>query len=126
MRKRFFILRAALEVFDELRKLGVQLSIDDFGEGYSALNYLRRLPFDGLKISHTFMSGIPTQPTDTAICEAIIDIAQSLKLMVIAEGVETETQRAFLLRQGVKFAQGFLFAEAASAEQFEAMLGGEV
>ena len=107
-----------LEVFNTLRAIGVSLVIDDFGEGYSALNYLRRLPFSGIKISHNFMHGIPTVRTDTAICEAIIRIAQSLGLSVIAEGVETELQRNFLLRQGTTFGQGFLFARALPAEDF--------
>lgn len=107
-----------LEAFNTLRGMGVSLVIDDFGEGYSALNYLRRLPFSGIKISHNFMHGIPTVSTDTAICEAIIRIAQSLDLSVIAEGVETELQRNFLLRQGTRFGQGFLFARALPAEDF--------
>ncbi len=103
-----------LETFERLKRLGVRLVIDDFGEGYSALNYLRRLPVDAIKISHGFMHGIPTDPTDTAVCEAIIDIAQSLKLDVVGEGVENEAQRAFLMRQGVTLAQGFLFAKPLS------------
>ncbi|HVF34939.1 MAG TPA: EAL domain-containing protein [Candidatus Saccharimonadia bacterium] len=104
-----------LDTFERLKRLGVKLVIDDFGEGYSALNYLRRLPVDGIKISHGFMHGIPADPTDTAVCEAIIDIAQSLRLTVIGEGVENEQQRAFLLSQGVTLAQGFLFARPLSA-----------
>ncbi|HET9485451.1 MAG TPA: EAL domain-containing protein [Xanthomonadales bacterium] len=107
-----------METFERLKRLGVKLVLDDFGEGYSALNYLRRLPVDGIKISHGFMHGIPTDPTDTAICEAIIDVAQSLKLAVIGEGVENEQQRAFLQRQGVTLAQGFLFARPLSPPEF--------
>lgn len=107
-----------LDTFNTLKDLGVSLVIDDFGEGYSALNYLRRLPFDGLKISHHFMQGIPATPTDTAICEAIIRIAQSLGLLVVAEGVEMETQRQFLLRQGAALAQGYLFSKPISPEEF--------
>lgn len=107
-----------LETFSTLRGLGVSLVIDDFGEGYSALNYLRRLPFNGIKISHDFMQGIPGHPADTTICEAIIRIAQSLGLSVVAEGVETELQRSFLLKQGTTLAQGFLFSRPLSAEAF--------
>ena len=99
-----------LEVFDELRKLGVQLSIDDFGEGYSALNYLRRLPIHALKLSHSFLKGVPGKPSDVAICQAVAGIAQSLGLGLVAEGVESEAQRDFLLRLGVNVGQGFLFA----------------
>ena len=107
-----------METFETLRALGVSLVIDDFGEGYSALNYLRRLPFNGLKISHDFMHGIPLHPADTTICEAIIRIARSLGLSVVAEGVETELQRSFLLSHGAMLAQGFLFARPLSAEAF--------
>ena len=99
-----------LEVFDELRKLGVQLSIDDFGEGYSALNYLRRLPIHALKLSQSFLKGVPGKPSDVAICQAVAGIAQSLGLGLVAEGVESEAQRDFLLRLGVNVGQGFLFA----------------
>ncbi|HWT15574.1 MAG TPA: EAL domain-containing protein [Patescibacteria group bacterium] len=107
-----------LETFQALKQLGVSLVIDDFGEGYSALNYLRKLPFDGLKISHHFMQGIPATTSDTAICEAIIRIAQSLGMMVIAEGVEMETQRQFLVRQGTTLAQGYLFSRPIAPEEF--------
>ena len=106
-----------LETFRALKRLGVQLVIDDFGEGYSALNYLRQLPFDGLKISHTFMQGIPNNSADSAICQAVIRIAQSLGLAVIAEGVETEEQRQFLLRHGCTQAQGFLFSKPVFAPE---------
>ena len=99
-----------LIVFDQLRALGVQLSIDDFGEGYSALNYLRRLPINALKLSHSFLKGVPGKPSDVAICQAVAGIAQSLGLDLVAEGVETEAQRDFLLRLGVTTGQGFLFA----------------
>lgn len=107
-----------VDIFNALKQLGVSMVIDDFGEGYSALNYLRRLPFDGLKISHHFMQGIPATPTDTAICEAIIRIAQSLGLLVVAEGVELESQREFLIRQGTTLAQGYLFSKPISPEEF--------
>ncbi len=99
-----------LAVFNKLRALGVQLSIDDFGEGYSALNYLRRLPIHALKLSQTFIKGVPGTPSDNAICQAVAGIAQSLGLGLVAEGVENEAQRDFLLRLGVTTGQGFLFA----------------
>ena len=99
-----------LAVFTQLRALGVQLSIDDFGEGYSALNYLRRLPIHALKLSHSFIKGVPGTPSDNAICQAVAGIAQSLGLGLVAEGVENEAQRDFLLRLGVTTGQGFLFA----------------
>ncbi|MCE5233943.1 MAG: EAL domain-containing protein [Mizugakiibacter sp.] len=111
-----------VETFSALRRMGVSLTIDDFGEGYSSLNYLRRLPIDGLKISHTFMQGIPANAVDSSICQAIVQIAQSLGMKLTAEGVETEAQREFLLRLGTPFAQGFLFSPPLEAARVPAFL----
>ncbi len=99
------------QVLRTLRNLGVTITIDDFGEGYSALDYLRRLPIQGLKISHRFMQGVPFETGDVAICQAIIGVAHSLGLSIIAEGVETDAQRSFLLRHGVREGQGFMFSK---------------
>jgi diguanylate cyclase (GGDEF)-like protein/PAS domain S-box-containing protein len=104
--------------FDALRALGVALVIDDFGEGYSALNYLRRLPIQGLKLSRSFLEGVPGNASDVAICQAVAGIARSLELTVVAEGIETEAQRAFLVHLGVSQGQGFLFAPGLPPEQF--------
>ncbi len=104
--------------FEKLRALGVQLSIDDFGEGYSALNYLRRLPIQALKLSHAFLRGVPQERSDMAICQAVAGIARSLGLGVVAEGVENEAQRQFLLDLGITVGQGFLFAAGLTAEEF--------
>jgi len=104
--------------FDALRSLGVGLVIDDFGEGYSALNYLRRLPIQGLKLSRSFLEGVPDNASDVAICEAVAGIARSLGLSVVAEGVETEDQRQFLLRLGVAMGQGFLYAPGLPPDVF--------
>jgi diguanylate cyclase (GGDEF)-like protein len=108
-----------VETFTALKALGVGITIDDFGEGYSALNYLRRLPIDGLKISHNFMKGVPQNASDADICLAIIRIAQSLGLSVIAEGVETPEQREFLLSLGTELCQGFLYSPPLLPESFE-------
>ena len=78
---------ATLRAFADLRALGVILTIDDFGEGYSALNYLRRLPIHALKLSQSFLKGVPGKPSDVAICQAVAGIAQSLGLGMVAEGV---------------------------------------
>ena len=99
-----------LEIFATLKRMGVRLLIDDFGEGYSSLNYLRRLPLDGVKISHAFVQGIPANSADSAICEAIVRLAESLGLTVTAEGVETESQREFFARHHATYLQGFLLA----------------
>jgi EAL domain-containing protein (putative c-di-GMP-specific phosphodiesterase class I) len=104
-----------VQMFKDLREAGVTITIDDFGEGYSALNYLRRLPIDGFKISYDFMRRVPSSTPDTAICEAIIRVGHGLGLSMVAEGVETEQQRSFLLGQGMRFGQGHLFSPALDA-----------
>lgn len=108
------------QTFATLRGLGVRMVIDDFGEGYSALGYLRRLQIAGIKISHGFMQQIPGGEADTAICEAIIRIGQSLGLEVIAEGVENEQQLEFLVARNMHVAQGYLFSRPLRADDFVA------
>jgi diguanylate cyclase (GGDEF)-like protein/PAS domain S-box-containing protein len=107
-----------LRTFADLREMGVILTIDDFGEGYSALNYLRRLPIHGLKLSQLFVEGVPNNNSDVAVCQAVSGIARSLGLGLVAEGVESEAQRQFLLRLGVPIAQGFLFAPGLKPDEF--------
>lgn len=109
---------ATLLTFADLRALGVVLTIDDFGEGYSALNYLRRLPIHGLKLSQLFTEGVPNNRSDVAVCQAVSAIARSLGLGLVAEGVESEAQRQFLLQLGVPVGQGFLFAPGLSPDEF--------
>lgn len=113
---------ATLKTFAELRELGVVLTIDDFGEGYSALNYLRRLPIHGLKLSQLFTEGVPNNRSDVAVCQAVSAIARSLGLALVAEGVESEAQRQFLLQLGVPVGQGFLFAPGLSPDEFASRL----
>ncbi len=107
-----------LRTFADLREMGIILTIDDFGEGYSALNYLRRLPIHGLKLSQLFVEGVPNNNSDVAVCQAVVGIARSLGLGLVAEGVESEAQRQFLLRLGVPIAQGFLFAPGLKPDEF--------
>lgn len=109
---------ATQRTFAGLRALGVVLTIDDFGEGYSALNYLRRLPIHGLKLSQLFVEGVPQNRSDVAVCEAVCGIARSLGLTLVAEGMESEAQRRFLLGLGVPVGQGFLFAPGLTPEDF--------
>lgn len=111
-----------LRIFAQLRDLGVMLSIDDFGEGYSGLNYLRRLPIHGLKLSQLFLQGVPTNTSDVAVCQAVSGIARSLGLGLVAEGVENEAQRRFLVDLGVPVGQGYLFAPALSPDDFIQLL----
>ncbi|MDR6993351.1 EAL domain-containing protein [Luteimonas sp. 3794] len=113
-----------LRTFAALRDMGVQLSIDDFGEGYSGLNYLRRLPIHGLKLSQLFVGGVPGDRSDVAVCQAVAGIARSLGLGLVAEGIESEAQRRFLLDLGVTVGQGFLFAPGLSPDEFSRRLHG--
>ncbi len=104
---------------EALRALGVHLALDDFGTGYSSLGYLKRLPLDILKIDRSFVRDLETNIDDANIVATIAAIAQQMGLELIAEGVETEGQRAFLLRHGCHCFQGFLFHRAMPVEAFE-------
>ncbi|HEV7817174.1 MAG TPA: EAL domain-containing protein [Janthinobacterium sp.] len=109
-------------IMDRITALGVALSLDDFGTGYSSLSYLKRFPIDTLKIDRSFTTGIPGDANDCAIASTIISIAQQLKHKVIAEGVETVEQLAFLKSSGCDEVQGYLFARPLPVEEFERML----
>jgi diguanylate cyclase len=113
---------ATINVLQELRQMGVQISIDDFGTGYSSLNYLKRFPIDTLKIDQSFVRDITTDTNDAAIAKAIIAMAQSMQLKVIAEGVETEEQFNFLRQIGCHAMQGHLFSMPITPEAFEQLL----
>jgi EAL domain-containing protein (putative c-di-GMP-specific phosphodiesterase class I) len=105
-----------------LRRDGVRFSMDDFGTGYSSLAYLAQLPFDQLKIDQSFVHNIGVKHSDAVIVQTIISMANNLGMEVLAEGVETEEQRAFLEQHGCSLCQGYLFGRPVSIEEFEAKL----
>lgn len=105
-----------------LKALGVGFSMDDFGTGYSSLSYLTRLPLDQLKIDQSFVRKLPDSATDAVVVQSIITLAESLGIAVIAEGVETETQRVFLEQHGCPIYQGYLFSKPVALADFEALL----
>lgn len=106
----------------EIRKLGVRIAIDDFGTGYSSLSYLKRLPKDTVKLDRSFVAGATSDPDDAALVMAMITLAHNLKLKVIAEGVETEEQLAFLRLLRCEEAQGFLFSKPVPADQIASLI----
>lgn len=107
-----------------LRTQGLGLSLDDFGTGYSSLSYLRRLPLTQLKIDKSFVRDVLTDPQDAAIARTVIALGQSLRMPVVAEGVETTGQRDFLIDSGCEAFQGYLFSRPVPAEEFLAYARG--
>jgi diguanylate cyclase (GGDEF)-like protein/PAS domain S-box-containing protein len=114
--------RDTVEKMNALKKIGIHFSMDDFGTGYSSLSYLTQLPLDQIKIDKSFVQNIGMQTSDATIIETIIGMSHSLGISVIAEGVETEAQRSFLLGSGCSVYQGFLFGRPLPESEFLALL----
>ena len=114
---------ATTSILGELRQMGVGISIDDFGKGYSSLVYLKTLPLNQLKIDKAFVSDISLDPSGNVIIETIIAMAQHFKLSVIAEGVETKQQLIFLQERGCTGFQGYYFSKPVSVEELESLFG---
>ena len=111
-----------LAILETLHKQGISLALDDFGTGYSSLSYLRRFPLQALKIDRSFICDLETDQNNRALVDAIIAMAHSLDLKIIAEGVENEEQLAFLRQRGVKLVQGYIFSPPVPAEKFRDLL----
>ena len=114
-----------LKTLHQLKDTGVRLAIDDFGTGYSSLAYLKRFPLDTLKIDRSFIKDLPRDAEDAAIAKAIIAMAHSLRLEVVAEGVESAEQLAFLQQHGCELVQGFLFSRPVASTEIPALLAGK-
>jgi EAL domain-containing protein (putative c-di-GMP-specific phosphodiesterase class I) len=112
----------SVTILEQLSKMGVLVSVDDFGTGYSRMSYLRRFPVDKLKIDRAFISEIMTRPDDASIVRAIVSLAHSLRLKVVAEGVETGDQLDFLKSLGCDQYQGFHYSTPVSAAAFAELL----
>ncbi|TCV81240.1 putative bifunctional diguanylate cyclase/phosphodiesterase [Sulfurirhabdus autotrophica] len=111
-----------IAILTNIKNMGVRISMDDFGTGYSSLSYLKRFPIHTLKIDQSFVKGITTNADDAAIAGAIINLAHSLRLNVVAEGVETQEQHDFLLQNDCNQAQGYLISRPLPAAEFETWL----
>lgn len=115
------------EIMDKLlafRDAGILVSLDDFGTGYSSLAYLKKFDIDYLKIDQSFVANLSPGSDDFALCEAIIVMAHTLNLEVIAEGIETQEQSDLLIAAGCDFGQGYLYSKPVSTDEFETLLGG--
>jgi EAL domain-containing protein (putative c-di-GMP-specific phosphodiesterase class I) len=112
----------AAQAMIALAKLGVTVAIDDFGVGYSSLSYLKRLPIHRLKIDRSFVNDLESDASDRSICEAVIALARTLRLGVVAEGVESTFQRDWLRNSGAGELQGYLFARPVPFEDATAQV----
>jgi diguanylate cyclase len=116
---------AVTSALTSIHDLGVRLAVDDFGTGYSSLLYLRRFPVDALKLDRSFVSGVDDNPLDSIIVRSVIDLAHSLGLTSVAEGVETGGQLAALQAMGCDLAQGYFWSPGIPAADVDRLLTGD-
>ncbi|MFW5723188.1 MAG: putative bifunctional diguanylate cyclase/phosphodiesterase [Halochromatium sp.] len=121
----FVDMEHAVEILEQLRRMGIGIELDDFGTGYSSLSYLKRLPLDVLKLDGSLVKESTGDASDAAIVRAVIAMAKTLSLTIIAEGVETQAQRDFLAREGCDVLQGYLLARPMPFDELRAMLAAE-
>jgi EAL domain-containing protein (putative c-di-GMP-specific phosphodiesterase class I) len=114
---------AALAILHQLRAIGVRIALDDFGTGFSSLSYLKRFPFDKIKIDRCFVSDISEADGSSSIVQAVVNIASALNMTTTAEGVETETQRDLLRKLGCTEMQGYLFSAPKPAAEVRTLFG---
>lgn len=114
-----------LSLLRRLKALGVRISMDDFGSGYSSLSYLQAFPFDKIKIDRAFVINLGRNPQSAAIVRAVIDLGHGLEMSIVAEGVETEAQLSFLAEEGCDAVQGYLLGKPAPIGQYAALVGGD-
>lgn len=112
----------AIKLLEEIRDIGISISVDDFGTGYSSLSYLKRLPIDKLKIDRSFIDDLPHDENDVAIVRAIIALAKSMNLEIIAEGVETKEQLEFLVDEGCPNIQGYYYSKPLPLDEYKEFL----
>ena len=105
------------------KALGIRIAMDDFGTGYSSLSYLQSFPFDKIKIDRSFISNLESTPQSAEIVRAVLSLAHALHIPVVAEGVETEAQRAFLAREACEEMQGYLIGRPEPIERYLALVG---
>jgi len=112
---------SAKEILHEIHEMGIHIALDDFGTGYASMSYLKEFPFDTVKLDRSFVQGVPDDGEDAAIVKAMIQLAEALNLNMVAEGIETESQKHYLTDHGCAYGQGYLWSKPVEASEFERM-----
>jgi len=109
----------AKEMLNEINEMGIRIALDDFGTGYASMSYLKKFPFDTVKLDYSFVKGLPDDKESSAIVTAMIKLAEALNLNIVAEGIETDSQRRFLTEKGCTYGQGYLWSKPICAQELE-------